>query len=116
MTNPVNIIDIRREDFYASLELAEATIQNYRAILKSGFLREILDSQFNIKDLFEITDLELLWTIYSTINVHPRNIEMHRICSAGIMKYIRFLNNGKKIGRRVDYKKPRPCLQNRKRK
>ena len=106
----------RKEDFFSSLKLAEATIQNYKAVLRSKFLREVLEVKFGLQDIFEVTDLEVLWEIYSTVNVHPKNVEMHRICSAGIMKYIRFLNDGRRIGRRIDYKKPRPCMQNRRRK
>ena len=40
-------------------------------------------------------------------NLHPKNISNHRIYSCVIMKYIRFLNNGKKIGKRIDYGKTR---------
>ena len=108
--------DKRSEDFFSSLKLAEATIHNYKAVLKSKFLNEILETQFNVKSIFDVTDLQYLWEIYSTVNRHPKNLEMHRICSAGIMKYIRFLNNGQRVGKRVDYKKPRPCMQNRRRK
>lgn len=110
-----NILEQRKKEFYSSLKLAESTIQNYRAMLRSKFLRDILNLEFNLQDIFEVTDLEVLWDIYSKVNVHPKNVEMHRICSAGIMKYIKFLNNGKRIGHRVDYRKPRPCMQNRRR-
>lgn len=57
------------------------------------------------KQLYQITDLETLWKLYSKINLHPINISSHRAYSAAIMKYIRFLNNGEKYGRRIDYNK-----------
>jgi hypothetical protein len=44
---------------------------------------------------------------HSKINLHPKNIENHRAYSAATMKYIRFLNDGKKYGHRIDLKKPR---------
>ena len=111
-----NMSEQRKEEFYSSLKLSESTIRHYKAVLKSKFLCDVLRSRFNIQDIFDVTDLEVLWSVYSTINVHPKNVEMHRICSSGIIKYIRFLNNGQRVGKRVDYKKPRPCMQNRKRK
>ena len=53
------------------------------------------DQGLGLQHIFDLTDLDLLWEFYSTVNVHPKNVEMHRICSAGIMKYIRFLNDGR---------------------
>ena len=38
------------------------------------------------------------------MNLHPKNVEQHRIYSSAIMKYIRYLNNGERYGRRIDYK------------
>lgn len=68
----------------------------------------------NIIDLFcgcgenvlsDIVDLDTLWLLYTKINLHPKNISNHRIYSCVIMKYIRYLNKGNRIGKRVDYGK-----------
>jgi hypothetical protein len=98
----------RRNDFFAQLNLSEATTRNYRLALNSSFLKEMLLKECGGKQLFEITDLEELWKLYSKINLHPKNISNHRSCSAAVMKYIKFLNGGKKYGRRIDYNKSRP--------
>ena len=103
--------NIRREKFFSSIGLANATMRNYRTALNSNFLNEYIFSKYNTISIFEIIDLNDLYDVYVNIRLHPKNIETHRVCSAAIMKYIRFLNDGNKIGRRIDYKKPRPCMR-----
>ena len=95
----------RKEKFFKQLNLSEAAVRNYRNALNSTFLKGKLYSEFGVASLFEITDLNILWNIYSLVNVHPKNVSTHRSYSAAIMKYIRFLNNGNKVGRRIDYNK-----------
>jgi len=87
----------RKELFFASLTIAEATKRNYKTGLNSSFFKDFLAKKFKCKNLFEITDLDKLFEIYPDVNIHPKNEEMHRVCSAAIMKYIRFLNDGKNI-------------------
>ena len=99
---------IRKASFFEQLPLSETTVSNYRAALNSSFLKDILRSEFEVLDIFEIVDIEDLWKLYSKINLHPKNINNHRAYSAAIMKYIRFLNNGKKYGKRIDYNKSKP--------
>lgn len=101
-----NVINQRETDFYAQLNLSSTTIHNYRSALNSNFLKDLL-KKYGLKQLFSITDLELLWKIYSEVNLHPKNIRDHRAYSAAIMKYIRFLNNGQKYGKRIDYQSHR---------
>ena len=98
---------IRKANFYTHLELSKTTITNYKSALNSSFLKEELKGTFEVLDIFEINDIEKLWQLYSKINLHPRNIKNHRAYSAAIMKYIRFLNNGEKYGRRIDHNKPK---------
>lgn len=97
----------RKESFFKSLNLSIATIGNYTTALNSKYLKEYLNEHYNVADIFEITDLNVLWEIYSEINIAPKNIANHRGYSAAIMKYIRFLNNGNKIGKRRDYNSKR---------
>lgn len=97
----------RKADFFESLNLSSATINNYRSALQSSFLLDYLKQEFKVNDLFEIDDLESLWQIYSRINLHSKNISHHRAYSAAIMKYIRFLNKGSKYGKRIDFGKSR---------
>ena len=73
-------------------------------------MKNFLIEECNKESLFDIYDLEELWNIYSEINLHPQNISKHRMYSAAIMKYIRFLNGGKKYGKRIDYQKPKPKI------
>ena len=101
-----------QDAFYAQLELSDVTIQNYKASLRSRFLKEYLETNYNVSSIFQITDLEVLWKIYSAINLHPVNIANLRGYSAAIMRYIRFLNNGKKYGKRIDYNKKRASRTN----
>lgn len=89
--------------FLSQLNVTPATLRNYRSALNSPFLREILQKEYSADDIFELTDIETLWLLYSKVNLHPKNITNHRLYSAVIMKYIRFLNNGKKYGRRIDF-------------
>lgn len=98
----------RKTNFIAQLNLSEATTRNYITALNSSLLKEMLLVECDGKQLFEITDLDVLWKLYSKLNIHPRNISTHRVCSAVVMKYIKFLNGGKKYGRRIDYNRSRP--------
>lgn len=109
-TNSKVSID-RKEKFFSSLNLAEATMRNYRTAFNSKFLIEHITTNYKQSTLFDITDLNDLYNIYVFVRQHPKNEDTHRVCSAAVMKYIRFLNDGKKIGRRIDYKKPRPCMR-----
>lgn len=101
-------INKRKNDFIAQLNLSEATTRNYIVALNSSLLKEMLSKECGGKQLFEITDLDELWKLYSKLNIHPRNISTHRVCSAAVMKYIKFLNGGKKYGKRIDYNRSRP--------
>lgn len=94
----------RKDQFFEQLNLSENAKRNYRNALNSKYLKEMLKSEYDIESLFEITDLNVLWNFYSLINLHPKNVSNHRAYSAAIMKYIRFLNNGNKYGRRIDCK------------
>lgn len=85
----------RKELFFASLTIAEATKRNYKTGLISSFFKDFLATKFKYHSLFEITDLDELFEIYNNVNIHPKNEEMHRVRSAAVMKYIRFLNGGK---------------------
>lgn len=98
----------RKVDFINQLNVSQRTQQNYEGAIRSAFVKGILQDFCGTEDLFDITDLEKLWMVYTHINLHPVNIATHRAYSAAIMKYIRFLNNGKKYGKRIDYKKSKP--------
>ena len=98
-----SVVKDRREQFFSQLNLSESVARNYKNALNSTFVQVVLAERSNKESLFEITDLEELWNLYSFINLHPRNVANHRVYSAAIMRYIRFLNNGKKYGRRIDY-------------
>lgn len=94
-------------DFYNQLDVSERTLKNYTRALNSTFLKDVLKEHFGIDNIFEISDIKKLWDIYSIINIHPKNVKNHRSYSAAIMKYIKFINNGEKYGRRIDYRKRR---------
>lgn len=103
-----SIVKERRERFFSQLNLSESVTRNYKVALNSTFVKVTLSEKSNKDSIFEITDLEELWNLYSFINLHPRNVANHRLYSAAVMKYIRFLNDGKKYGRRIDYNKKKP--------
>ena len=98
---------IKKEiDFYKSLNgLSERTINNYQSSLRSNFIKGLLLTNFNTDNIFSIDSLDRLWELYTLTNLHPINISNHRRYSCAIMKYIRFLNNGNKYGKRSDNKK-----------
>ena len=98
--------DERRAAFFSQLSVSLVTQKNYRSAINSRFMTDCL-AAYRVDSLFEITDLEQLWKLYSYINLHPVNVNNHRGHSAAVMKYIRFLNDGKKYGKRIDYNKPR---------
>jgi len=97
----------RQNSFFKQLDLADSSIRRYRDALKSSFLTGLVMQEFRKDSIFYITDIEKLWKFYSMINLHPANIRMHRYYSAPLMKYISFLNGGKKYGRRIDFQKKR---------
>lgn len=91
--------------FFLQLDLSEKTIKNYRGALNSSFFSYYLKVNYGCTSLFELTDLKVLWKLYSKLNVHPKNISNHRCYSSVVNRYIRFLNGGEKYGKRVDYGK-----------
>jgi len=93
--------------FFEQLNVSPRTKLNYKTAINSSFVKRILKGFGDTDNLFDITDLEKLWVVYSHINLHPVNLANHRTYSAAIMKYIKFLNGGKKYGKRIDYKKPK---------
>lgn len=97
----------RKEAFFSQLSVSQRTQKNYEAATKSSFVKGVLQDFCGTDNLFVITDLEKLWMVYSHINLHPVNIATHRVYSAAIMKYIRFLNKGEKYGKRIDANKPK---------
>lgn len=96
----------RQTAFWEQLEISRSTRNNYNSALKSQFMKDCV-AEYGVESIFEITDLKLLWILYCKINLHPINVKNHRGHSAAVMKYIRFLNDGKKLGRRIDFNKPR---------
>lgn len=95
------------ESFYGQLPVSQRTKINYKNALNGSFVRGVLRDKCGTDDIFSLVDLQKLWDVYSYINLHETNIKNHRIYSAAVMRYIRFLNNGEKYGRRVDAHKPR---------
>lgn len=93
--------------FYKSLNVTQGTVSSYKNSLRDSILLELLKKDYNISNIFEIVELETLWSIYCKIKDHPKNLSQHRRYTAAIMKYIRYLNDGKKYGRRIDFGKPR---------
>ena len=104
----MNDIEKRKLDFFSQLKLSKSAKNNYSSALNGDFIYNII-AEVNNKgqSIFEITDLEILWTIYSKVNLHPANIAKHRGYSCAVMRYIRFLNDGKKYGKRIDADKPK---------
>lgn len=96
----------RRKEFFAQLNVSQATIKNYKFAVDSHFMADCL-AEHHVNSLFEMTGLQQLWELYSYINLHPFNVKYHRAFSTAIMKYIRFMNGGEKYGRRIDYRKPK---------
>ena len=76
------VINERKNRFLEQLNLSETTARNYKQALNSSFLKGMLLKECDGKQLFEITDLETLWELYSKINLHPKNISNHRTYSA----------------------------------
>ena len=99
-----------KDKFFSQLPVSERTKVNYKYALNGSFIRSVLREKCETEDIFSITSLTKLWEVYSYINIQDANIMNHRIYSAAIMRYIRFLNNGKKIGRRIDANKPRKIV------
>lgn len=95
----------RERDFFSQLILSDSTLRNYRVAFNSTLLKDVLESDYGVSSLFEISNLDILWSLYCKINVHPKNVAAHRSYSAAVMKYIRFLNNGEKYRKRSDSKK-----------
>ena len=97
----------RKIAYRSSLQISEVTKNNYFSAIWGSLLRDALNKECGTNDLFSIVDLEKLWKVYSYINLHPKNIATHRNISCALMSYIKFLNGGKKYGKRIDFAKPR---------
>lgn len=93
--------------FLSQLAVSDRTRRNYLNAIRSTFLRSILYEYCGTSNLFDIIDIKKIYEVYSVVNIHPRNINNHRNYSAPIMKYICFLNNGRKYGRKRDYQRKR---------
>ena len=67
----MKIAEKRSNDFYAQLNLSPVTLSNYRSALNGRVLKEVIaEVDDSIESIFEITDLDLLWNIYTKVNVH----------------------------------------------
>lgn len=97
----------RKIAYRSSLNVSEVTKRNYFSSIRGSLLCDALEAEFGTKDLFAIVDLEKLWKVYCYINLHPKNIATHRNISCALMSYIKFLNNGQRYGKRIDFAKPR---------
>lgn len=86
----------QKQAFLKQLPISHSTKVHYATALNSKFLREHIQSKYGVAGIFDITDLDILRTIYDYINLHPKNIAQHRNISCALMRYIRFLNEGKK--------------------
>ena len=95
-------MDYRVIKFYEQLKVSSRTKKNYYNALNSSFIKRALQDSFDTDNIFLITDLAKLWDFYCKINLHPTNIANHRGYSCAIMQYIRYLNNGNKVGKRID--------------
>ena len=107
METKKTIIGKRKNEFLSQLELSSSSKRRYREALDSPFMGNFIRMKLQIDSIYELTDLNKLWDLYSEINLHPENVRMHRYYSAPIMKYIRFLNGGQKYGKRIDFGKSR---------
>ncbi len=92
--------------FFSMLTGSDRTVKNYKAAIGSSYIKNVLTRMYGKSDLFEFTDLEELWKVYCFVNLDDTNIRNHRIYSAAIMKYIRFLNHGEKYGHKRGLGKP----------
>jgi len=104
----INMGKNRELKFFKQLDVSERTRNNYLRAIRSTFLKDILYEHCGTNNLFELDDIKIIWNVYSMINLHPKNISNHRNYSAAIMKYIRFLNDGQKYGKRTDYGRGKP--------
>ena len=100
-------IEKRKDRFLSQINLSNSAKRRYRNALSSTFVNDILHQEWHFNSIYEITDVEILWKFYSLINLHPENVRLHRYYSAPIMQYIKYLNGGKKYGRRIDYMRKR---------
>ena len=97
----------RKIAYRSSLNIYEVTKNNYFSSIRGSLLCNALEAECGTKDLFAVMDLEKLWKVYSYINLHPKNIATHRNISCALMSYMKFLNGGKRYGKRIDFAKPR---------
>jgi len=95
----------RKSDFLSQLNLSDSSKRRYKDALSSLWLNGIVQAEFGLNSVFEMSNLEMLWKLYSIVNLHPVNVRLHRYYSSPIMQYIKFLNGGKKYGKRIDYNK-----------
>ena len=110
--NNLNMRNNKEFVFLKQLQVSERTKDNYIRSLRSSFIRDVLREYCGTADIFEVDDIKQLWEVYSVVNVHPTNVNSHRNYSTAIMKYIRYLNNGEKYGKRRDYLKKKPRKNN----
>lgn len=94
-------------EFFNSLKLSENTIRGYRIALNSKFFVGYLMEYYGYDSIFDINDVSVLWEIYSELNLHPKNVTNHRCYSSVVMKYLKYLNNGDRYGKRIDFGKKR---------
>ena len=69
----------RRKDFFEQLNLSEAATRNYRNALNSSFLKGKIYAEYNKISLFEITDLETLWDLYTKNNWSEDETDKRRV-------------------------------------
>ena len=77
MATPSKASNDRKEKFFSSLNLAEATMRNYRTAFNSKFLIEYITENYKQKTLFDITDLDDLYNIYVLLYLVQRKEKLY---------------------------------------
>ena len=71
----------RENAFCVSLKVSEVT-KDYLSALHGKFLCSVLQAETDTNDFFAIVNLEVLWKIYSYINLHPETLHPTEIYRA----------------------------------
>ncbi len=97
-------IELSFKEFLLQRNPSQKFADKYIAYLSSGLVKSITKEISKVTDIFLVTDLNDLNSIYLKVKANSNNVRLHNVYSGAISAYIKFLS-GKELRKRVLPKK-----------
>ena len=97
-------IELAFKDFLLHRNPSQKFAEKYFTYLASSLVKTTTLEVSKVTDIFQVTDLNELNTIYAIVKANSNNVRLHNVYSGAVSAYIKFLT-GKELRKRVIPKK-----------